>query len=171
MGDLGESFMQAALLLWRLDAGLLEIVGLSLYVSLNAVVIASLVGMPLGALVATTRFPADAAARYAREPDYESWRERLHGECSQVPTAGSGMQYLTDGRTKYIYWPGTGQEQLFDIAHDPDEMTDLAASVDHAELLASYRRDLIGILDGRPEGFVEDGELQVLGGDTPACIR
>lgn len=61
MNDLGESFLQAALLLWRLDADLLEIVGLSLYVSLNAVAIASLIGMPLGALVATTRFPGRGA--------------------------------------------------------------------------------------------------------------
>lgn len=61
MSDLSESFLQAVLLLWRLDADLLEIIGLSLYVSLNAVVIASLIGMPLGALVATTRFPGRGA--------------------------------------------------------------------------------------------------------------
>lgn len=61
MSDLGESFLEAALLLWHLDADLMEIVGLSLYVSLNAVVIASLIGMPLGALVATTRFPGRGA--------------------------------------------------------------------------------------------------------------
>lgn len=28
-------------------------------------------------LIVTTRFPRDAAARYAREPDFEDWRERL----------------------------------------------------------------------------------------------
>jgi NAD(P)-dependent dehydrogenase (short-subunit alcohol dehydrogenase family)/enamine deaminase RidA (YjgF/YER057c/UK114 family) len=28
-------------------------------------------------VVVTTRFPRDAAARYAREPDFEAWRERL----------------------------------------------------------------------------------------------
>ena len=28
-------------------------------------------------VVALTRFPRDAAARYAREPDFEAWRERL----------------------------------------------------------------------------------------------
>lgn len=61
MSELTESFVQAALLIWRLDADLLEIVGLSLYVSVNAVAIASLIGMPLGALVATTRFPGRGA--------------------------------------------------------------------------------------------------------------
>jgi NAD(P)-dependent dehydrogenase (short-subunit alcohol dehydrogenase family) len=29
-------------------------------------------------VVATTRFPHDAALRYSREPDFSSWRERLH---------------------------------------------------------------------------------------------
>src|SRR5690606_1422126 len=29
-------------------------------------------------LIVTTRFPRDAAARYAREPDFPEWRERLH---------------------------------------------------------------------------------------------
>jgi NAD(P)-dependent dehydrogenase (short-subunit alcohol dehydrogenase family) len=29
-------------------------------------------------VVATTRFPHDAAARYAREPDFDDWRDRLH---------------------------------------------------------------------------------------------
>jgi NAD(P)-dependent dehydrogenase (short-subunit alcohol dehydrogenase family) len=28
-------------------------------------------------LIVTTRFPRDAAARYAREPDFESWKDRL----------------------------------------------------------------------------------------------
>jgi tungstate transport system permease protein len=46
---------------WQLvlngDATLLAIVGLSLVVSLSAVVLAALIGMPLGALLALTRFP------------------------------------------------------------------------------------------------------------------
>ncbi|HSG55681.1 MAG TPA: ABC transporter permease [Paracoccaceae bacterium] len=40
-----------------LDAALLEIVALSLAVSLSAVALATLVGLPLGALLALTRFP------------------------------------------------------------------------------------------------------------------
>jgi tungstate transport system permease protein len=48
MSDLSEALLRAVELMWRLDADLLEIVGLSLYVSLNAVAIGSLIGMPLG---------------------------------------------------------------------------------------------------------------------------
>jgi len=57
MDELGESLITGIELLVTLNPDLREIVGLSLYVSLTAVAIASLVGMPLGALVATTRFP------------------------------------------------------------------------------------------------------------------
>jgi len=44
-------------LIWSGDANLFAIVGLSLFVTLSATILASLVGMPLGALVALTRFP------------------------------------------------------------------------------------------------------------------
>jgi len=57
MSEIGESLITGIELLLSLDPDLIEIVGLSLYVSLSAVVIASVIAMPLGALVATTRFP------------------------------------------------------------------------------------------------------------------
>jgi len=61
MGEFGESLLTGVELILSLDPDLLEIVGLSLYVSLSAVAIASLIGMPLGALVATVRFPGRGA--------------------------------------------------------------------------------------------------------------
>ncbi len=57
MSDLTSAFAAAAGLIVRLDAGLLEIVGLSLRVSLTAVAIAALAGFPLGAALAVSRFP------------------------------------------------------------------------------------------------------------------
>lgn len=57
MNDLGESLATGVRLIMSLDPELIEIVTLSLYVSLSAVGIAALIGLPLGALVATTRFP------------------------------------------------------------------------------------------------------------------
>lgn len=61
MNDLSAAMMTAIELILSLDADLLGIVGLSLHVSLSAVAIASLVGMPLGALVAVARFPGRGA--------------------------------------------------------------------------------------------------------------
>ena len=48
-------------LLWNLDPELMRIVGLSLRVSLSAVFLAALVGMPFGALLAVRRFPGRTA--------------------------------------------------------------------------------------------------------------
>lgn len=56
MQNFAESFALAFHLIVTLNADLAEIVGLSLYVSLTAVLIACLVGLPLGALLAVKRF-------------------------------------------------------------------------------------------------------------------
>jgi len=61
MSEFTESLVTGVELIMSLDPDLLEIVALSLYVSLSAVAIASIIGMPLGALVATTRFPGRGA--------------------------------------------------------------------------------------------------------------
>ena len=98
------------------------------------------------------------------------WRDWLHGECSEVPTAGSGMQYLTDGKRKYIYWPGLGQEQFFDLERDPQECHDLAGLAARRDEIAPWRRRLIETLADRPEGFVRDGALAQLDGPTPSCL-
>jgi tungstate transport system permease protein len=57
MADLLEAFRTALRLILELDAELVEIVGLSLRVSLSAVLLATVVGLPLGALVGMLRFP------------------------------------------------------------------------------------------------------------------
>lgn len=57
MNDLSAAFGLAGRLLLDLDPGLLEIVGLSLRVSLSAVALATAIGLPLGAAVALFRFP------------------------------------------------------------------------------------------------------------------
>ena len=60
MTDLGAAFIAAANLLLTLEPQLVEVIGLTLRVSLSAVVLASLIGMPLGALLALARFPGRA---------------------------------------------------------------------------------------------------------------
>ncbi len=61
MDDFGHAFALAFELIARLDGDLVEIVGLSLRVSLSAVGLAALVGLPLGAAVALYRFPGRVA--------------------------------------------------------------------------------------------------------------
>jgi tungstate transport system permease protein len=54
--EIGSAFAAALALVARLDPDLIEIVGLSLRVTLTAVAIATLLGLPLGAAVALYRF-------------------------------------------------------------------------------------------------------------------
>lgn len=61
MTDFSASFMAALTLLTSGDGDLYEIVGLSLQVSLSAVALATLIGMPLGAATALYKFPGRKA--------------------------------------------------------------------------------------------------------------
>ena len=65
MNDLARAFAEAFRLITGLDADLIEIVVLSLRVSLTAVVLAALVALPLGAAVAVLRFPGRGAIALA----------------------------------------------------------------------------------------------------------
>jgi len=57
VGDLGSAFSTAVGLIASVDPAVAGIVLLSLRVSLTAVAVAALVGLPLGALLAVARFP------------------------------------------------------------------------------------------------------------------
>lgn len=57
MQDFGSAFGEAFALVASLDADLLEIILLSLRVSLLAVALSALIGLPLGAAIAVARFP------------------------------------------------------------------------------------------------------------------
>ena len=61
MTDFSDAFAAAFGLVLGFDAGLAEIVGLSLRVSFLAVAIATAIGLPVGAAIALYRFPGRAA--------------------------------------------------------------------------------------------------------------
>lgn len=82
-----------------------------------------------------------------------TWRPWLHIE--HAPN----HQCLTDGREKYIWWPGEGREQLFDLTRDPCELHDQAVDVEAGDRLVCWRNRLIERLRERPEGFVRNGAL------------
>ena len=67
------------------------------------------------------------------------------------------MQFLTDGREKYIHFPHTGRELFFDLTQDRDELHDLAANPSCAERVVLWRKRLIDLLGQRGDGF-SDGE-------------
>jgi arylsulfatase len=91
-----------------------------------------------------------------------AWRDVLHGEHAGYYERNDGMHYLVDARTKYIWYSQTGQEQLFDLERDPQELHDLARAANAEERLRPWRRRLVAELRGRPEGFT-DGERLIPG--------
>lgn len=80
------------------------------------------------------------------------WRNWLHGEHLVF---GQSLHWLIDGRWKYIWWSGTGREQLFDLATDPKELIDCS----HSPEVEIWRSRLVTELEQREEGFVQDGSL------------
>lgn len=61
MQDFAESFLLAFGLVLSADPDLLEIIGLSLRVSLSATVVSCAIALPLGAVIAVSRFPGRGA--------------------------------------------------------------------------------------------------------------
>jgi arylsulfatase A-like enzyme len=94
------------------------------------------------------------------------WRAYLHGEHTVF---GQSLQWLTDGHEKYVWFSGTGTEQLFDLDTDPHETCDLARESRNVERLAEWRQRLLAELTGREEGFVENGRL-VPGKPVKPCL-
>lgn len=85
-----------------------------------------------------------------------TWRTEIHGEHVHF---GQSLQWVTDGRRKYLWASGRGVEQFFDLDADPHELHDLSDDPDRAAEVADWRGRLIGYLTGRAEGFVVDGAL------------
>lgn len=92
------------------------------------------------------------------EPDAPPLREHLHGE----HTLGENlsMHWIRTGTWKYVWLSHDGTEQLFNLARDPHECEDLAGDLHSAATLEHCRALLVAELEGRPERFVADGELQ-----------
>ena len=105
------------------------------------------------------------------------WRPYLHGELSNVPLLSSddpyrrtGMQYLTDGKRKYIWFPGLGIEQFFDLERDPHEINDRSEDSELTDEVSAWRSRLIKELADRPEGFTNGQSLNVLHQATTRCL-
>ena len=93
--------------------------------------------------------------RGGREPS----REFLHGEHAPCYSEEQSHHFLVDHETKYIWRPHDGSEQLFDLAGDPRELTDLASRPEHAGRRDLWRSRLIAKLANRPEGFSDGCRL------------
>lgn len=93
-------------------------------------------------------------APYLRGEQTTPVREWLHGEHVYW---GQSLQWVTDGKIKYIWGSANGVEQLFNLVEDPGELHNLAP--DQPVLRTEWRNRLIQDLKDREEGFVQNGDL------------
>ncbi len=86
-------------------------------------------------------------------------RDILHGEHAGCYAYEHGNHFLVDGRSKYVWYSQTGLEHLFNLENDPQEECDLALADGAEAELQPWRKQLVEILEDRPEGCVESGTL------------
>ncbi len=93
-----------------------------------------------------------------------AWRQYYHGEHGPIYDDQNACQWIVTSALKYIWNPITGEELLFDLASDPCEECDLSGEPEYHDPLMMGRERLTDELEGRAEGFVENGALQPLEG-------
>lgn len=146
MSDIADGFATAARLVVSLDAELIEITLRSLYVTLSATAIASVIGLPLGAWLAITRFPA---RRYV----------------IALLNALMGLPPVVVGLIVYILLSRSGPFGVLGLLFTPTAMiiaqviiiTPLVASIAHQamrELWADYHDLLISLHASRRQRIV-----------------
>ena len=127
MGEIGEAFALALSLVASLDGDLVEIVALSLRVSLTATLIACLLGMPFGALIATARFPG-------------------RGAVLVVMNAFMGLPPVTVGLLVYLLLSRSGPLGFLELLYTPGAMI-AAQSLLITPIVAALTREVVQTLD------------------------
>jgi arylsulfatase len=85
------------------------------------------------------------------------WRPWIDLEHAATYIEDNYWSALTDGEMKYIWFFRTGEEQLFNMAEDPQELVNLAGREEYREELERWRSRLGDHLSERGEGFAKDG--------------
>ena len=89
----------------------------------------------------------------------EGWRPFVQGEHTTCYTREHGMQYVTDGREKYIWFHHTDKEQFFDLQQDPHECHDLSGKADQQARIETWRQRLAEVNEQRGDPRGRDGRL------------
>ena len=123
MQDFGEAFRMAGQLVLNADSDLLEVVWLSLRVSLSAVMLACLVGLPLGAAVAIGRF-------------------RGRGAVLVVLNALMGLPPVVVGLLVYLMLSNAGPFGWLQLLYTPTAMI-IAQAILITPIVAALSREVI----------------------------
>lgn len=123
MQSIGEAFGLAARLVVSGDADLLEIVALSLHVSLSATVLACLIGLPIGAVIAVSRF-------------------RGRGLVLVLMNALMGLPPVVVGLLVYLYLSRSGPLGFLGLLYTPTAMI-IAQTILIAPIVAALSRQVL----------------------------
>jgi len=94
---------------------------------------------------------------YRGEP-VKGWRSYIHGEHSACYSEDQAMQFLTNGKEKYMWFTLEGTERFFDLQQDPNELHDLTKDPESAVRVREWRQRLIEELAKRPQDGLTDGK-------------
>jgi tungstate transport system permease protein len=145
MQEFSAAFGEAIRLLAALDPDLLEIVTLSLEVSLAAVALGAAIGLPLGALLGVTRFPGRQALVV-------------------LLNALMGLPPVVVGLTVYLLLSRAGPLGALGLLYTPEAMV-IAQTVLVTPIIAALTRQTVEDLQGEYHEL-----LRVLGVTPPAAV-
>jgi arylsulfatase A-like enzyme len=91
--------------------------------------------------------------------DDDGWRDFVQGEHTTCYSREHGMQYVTDGHEKYIWFHHTGEEQFFNLDDDPLECNELSKDPNYADRVQVWRKRLAQVNENRGDPRGQNGEL------------
>jgi arylsulfatase len=105
---------------------------------------------------------------FLANPGHSLGREYVHGEHAAFYSPETGMQFITDGREKYVWFTLSGREQLFGLEKDPGETRDLVHDPRFTARLELWRARMVETLAARPGDGLSDGTRLIPGKLLPA---
>lgn len=145
MQDFGAAFGQAFSLIVSLDADMVEIIALSLRVSLSAVLVACAIGLPFGAFLAVARFPGRSVLVV-------------------LVSALMGLPPVVVGLAVYLMLSSAGPLGVLQLLYTPTAMI-IAQAILVTPLIAALTRQVIEDLHGE-----YDELLRTLGTGTLGTV-
>jgi len=85
------------------------------------------------------------------------WRKYIHGEHCTCHSEEQEMQFVTDGRKKFIWFPRVRSEQFFDLESDPGECHNLIDDPGRQKEIETWRNYLVSELEARDCGWTKNG--------------
>lgn len=128
MQDFGAAFGQAFALIAGFDPALMEIISLSMRVTFSAVLIACLIGLPLGAVLAVGRFPG-------------------RGALVVLVSALMGLPPVVVGLAVYLMLSAAGPLGVLQLLYTPTAMI-IAQAILVTPIIASLTRQVVEDMHG-----------------------